>query len=107
MNSGIDEQEQNGVTVPSKCRDAVHDAVKTSEYFFAAFGRKIALDITDQENQKTKQDGNLDDIVQEKLQAADPAVCRIEPEGFECVLKELIQPFHCKYLILEKVPAGF
>ena len=48
--------------------------MKAAQYLLAALRRKIALDIADHEDQGAKQRDDLDNVIQEKLQAAHPAI---------------------------------
>ena len=54
--------------------------MKTSENFLAPLRRKVALDITDNENKQAEQNRNFNHVVREELQATDPAVRRVEAE---------------------------
>jgi len=86
-------------------RDGVGpDAVKAAEDLFAPLRGKIALDVADEENQQTQQNGDLEDIVQEKLQASAPAVRDVHAEKPQKRADQRVQPFHAENLILDKVP---
>jgi hypothetical protein len=53
--------------------DIGRQTLETPHDLFAAFRRKITLNIGNDENQHAEQDGNLEHIIQKELQAAAPA----------------------------------
>ena len=83
----------------------VHIAMKVAGNFgFIAFlRREIALNIRDQINQHTKQYGDLDDIIEEELEASADAAGRVHLQGAEQMADQGIQPLHAENLICDEL----
>lgn len=79
-------------------------AVETTDDFFAALGREVALNVGDKEDQRTQQDGDLNHIVQKELQAAAQPGGGVQPKRAEKGADGAVQPFHAQDLVLEKGP---
>lgn len=80
--------------------------MKAPQNLPGAFGRKIALDIGDAENQYGQQDKNFDGVIQEKLQAAAQYTVWIQAEGGQALANPSIEPLHSQNLILKDQPDG-
>ena len=78
--------------------------MKPSENLPASLRREVALDIADQKDQDTEQNGDLQNIIDKKLNApADPCP-GIQTECGKHLPDQNIQPFHAENLILNKLP---
>ena len=99
----MEEQEQNGVTVPK--RAAMQFAMKSSHNLSAFLWRKIALDVGDEQNQNAQQDHDFDDIVEKELETSPHLTRRVQPTGFHRAADQAVQPFHTQDFILEEVPS--
>ncbi len=62
------------------------------------------MDITDEKDQEAQKQGDLDDIVDEELQAANPAIGCVETKRRKQPPYQGIQPLHTQDLILNEVP---
>lgn len=108
MNSGMDEQEQKGVTVPS--RAAMQFAPipwNRPKIFFVRSGGEVALDIENYENKHSQQHHDLDDIVKEKLNGPADLAAHIKPQTLQQRPDQPIQPFHPKDFVLNEIPYTF
>jgi hypothetical protein len=81
MNSGIDEQEQNGVSVPRSAASVLAPSRTARPACARAFGREMALDVGDGEDQHRQQDEDLDHVIDEELHRPAEPRCRVEPDG--------------------------
>ena len=52
--------------------------MKAAEDFFAAFRWEETLNVADEKDQDTQQQGDFDDIINKELKAPDPAISCIE-----------------------------
>jgi len=97
MNSGMDEHEQNGVGP---------NAAEPPDDLLGALRRKVALNVGDDEYQRTQQDKDLDGVIHKKLYAAAKAALHIDAEHRQNPADERVEPFHAQHLILKKQPDG-
>lgn len=80
----MDEQEQNGVTVPSRAAmQFAQIPVKPPHNFLTAFRRKITLNVGNQINQYTEQHGDLNHIIEEELNAPTDSACCVQSQCAE------------------------
>jgi hypothetical protein len=79
---------------------------EAAQNFFAALGRKEALNVADDKYQQAQQKGYLKHVVQEKLYAAAQAGGNVQPHGRKQRADKAVQPFEPKYLILNEIPDG-
>ena len=78
--------------------------MKAAENLFAALRRKVALDVTDNENQQAEQNRDFDHIIKKELYAASPSGSDVHPQRGEQRTDDFIEPLHAKNLILNKIP---
>ena len=64
------------------------------------------MDIADEKDQDTQEQGDFDDIINKELQAAYPTISSIKPKGSKKPSDESIKPLHTQDLILNEVPNG-
>ena len=78
--------------------------VKPAQNPLAPLRREVALDVGDYKNQEAQQHRDLDDVIEEKLDAASPAGSCIQPQCRQPTADHGVQPLHAQNLILDKVP---
>ena len=64
------------------------------------------MDVADKEDQDAQQEGDLDDVIDKELQAANPAIGCVETKRRKQPPHQGVQPLHTQDLILNKVPNG-
>ncbi|MHB8821477.1 MAG: hypothetical protein ACYC58_07315 [Pseudomonadaceae bacterium] len=102
MNNGIDEQEQNGVTVPSSAPVRLAKAAHATENAPRALRREITLDPGDTEDQHRQQDEDLDHVIDEEMQtAADPAGHIQTEHVLDQQPHQIRQPVHAQQLVVQ------
>lgn len=80
------------------------DAVEPPQDPAAPLRRKVALDIGDEEDQGAEQDGDLDGVVQEKLDASTQTPVQGKTRRGEPGPDDLIEPLHPQDLVLNELP---
>lgn len=68
--------------------------METAQNFFAALRGKIALNVGDNKNQEAQENGNFDDIIEKKLNAAPKPPVYVQPQQRQDIADPLIQPLH-------------
>ena len=77
--------------------------MKTPHDFLAALRWEIALNVGDQINQYAEQNGDLNDIVEEKLDTPSNAACRVQSQRVQQISNQRIQPLHAEDLICDEL----
>ena len=104
---GIDEQEQNGVTVPKRAAMQFAMMPWNRHDLSASLRWKVTLNIRYQKDQHRKQHKNFYDIIQEKVKKFSwkPSLSQ---SGFNKKFSDQIfQPVHSKNLVLKEIPSVF
>ena len=91
-----------------QCTQAVGPkSTEAAEDLLGALRRKETLNIGNTEDQNPQQNHDLDDIINEELQAAAHTSRRINPYPIKHAAHQAIEPFHAQNFILEKIPCRF
>ena len=81
--------------------------METPQNLLGSLRREVALDIRDHQDQNPQQHHDLNDVVEEELDAAADPACGIQTAGFHNAADQPVQPFHTKDFVLKNVPPCF
>lgn len=107
MNRGMEEQEQKGVTVPSRAERVLAPSPrKRPRMRLLRSGGEVALDVGDEEDQEAEQQGDLRHVVEKKLHAAPQPGGQVQAQGGQACADGVVEPGHAQDLGLEEIPWG-
>ncbi len=95
-----DRSKQGGYYVRRQAAETAEDPLRPLRW-------KIALDPRDQEDQRAKQNDDLNRVIDKKLEDPAQTGAEVNPKAGNQLASKFIQPCHTQYLALQKIPNVF